>query len=269
MSYDVSIFHQEPMDEYKAKSKKFLSSHSLADFRKCPVLYRRKQDGLIPDRDSAAFVLGRAAHTLILEGQDKFMSEYLFSFQGPKNPKTGEVYGSRTKNYQEWATQQTRPIISEREAALCASMAAGVMQNDIATGFLQEGIAEATLRGECLDVPIQVRIDWMNPTAGIIDIKTCDDLTWFEADARRYGYIYQMAFYRELVTHCLGGEVVPVFMIAVEKQEPFRCGVWRASEESLGLAAKENVKAVGRLRECTIENTWPTGYEDVRTFDHI
>jgi RecB family exonuclease len=44
-----------------------LSSHLLADFRRCPLLYYRKRLGLVPDEDRPAYLLGHAAHTLILE----------------------------------------------------------------------------------------------------------------------------------------------------------------------------------------------------------
>src|SRR5690349_299153 len=56
----------EPFGVYQARSKDHLSSHQLADFRRCPALYYQKQRGLIPDEDRPAYELGRAAHTLIL-----------------------------------------------------------------------------------------------------------------------------------------------------------------------------------------------------------
>ena len=62
-----------------------------------------------------------------------------------------------------------------------------------------------------------------------MDLKTCDDLTWFEADARKLGYLHQMAFYRAVLAQVLDGLLVPVHIIAVEKKEPFRCGVWRSA----------------------------------------
>jgi hypothetical protein len=37
-----------------------------------------------------------------------------------------------------------------------------------------------------------------------VDLKTCDDLTWFEADSRRYGYAHQLAFYRAVLKKALG-----------------------------------------------------------------
>ena len=38
---------------------------------------------------------------------------------------------------------------------------------------------------------------------------TCGSLKWFEGDRRRFGYIYQMAFYRAVLREATG-ENVPV-----------------------------------------------------------
>jgi len=68
ISTDILI--HEPMAEYQAKRNKFLTSHRLADYRRCPLLFHKKELGLVVEGDRPAFQLGRAAHTLILEGRD-------------------------------------------------------------------------------------------------------------------------------------------------------------------------------------------------------
>lgn len=121
---------------------------------------------------------------------------------------------------------------------------------------------------EYCSLPCQGRIDFFNPERGLIDLKTCDDLGWFEADARRYGYAHQLAFYRALVEHATGKEV-PVHVIAVEKKEPFRCGVWLMHDQALAVARADNEAAIERLRQCEISGAWPTGYEERRVFDYM
>ena len=105
-----------PADEYHADAQAghFLSSHLLGDFRSCPQLYRKKLSGEIKPSDSSAYQIGRAVHTLILEGCSKFDEEYLIS-SGPTNPKTGETFGKTTKAYKEWLAAQRRPIVSSEE----------------------------------------------------------------------------------------------------------------------------------------------------------
>ena len=50
--------------DYHAARKANLSSHQLIDFMKCPSLLWKKREGLIADRDSRAYFVGRAAHKL-------------------------------------------------------------------------------------------------------------------------------------------------------------------------------------------------------------
>ncbi len=262
----LDFLTREPMAVYRTRAADHLTSHQLADFRKCPLLYHRKKLGLIPDEDRPAYRVGRAAHTLILEGRDRFSK--LYAVGGPINPKTGQPYGPRTKAHAEWAASVGKEVLTDEEAALCANLNAGVGSGTLASDLLAEGVPEGVVRTDYGALPCQARPDWVNPDRGIIDLKTCDDLTWLEADARRYSYAHQLAFYRAvLAASC--GSVLPVYLIGVEKREPYRCGVWRMGEGVLGAAQRENEEAMGLLRKCMETDTWPSGYEDLRTFDYI
>jgi len=260
------ILIRESAEAYHAKARDYLSSHQLADFRKCPLLYRKKKLGLIEDEDRPAYRLGRAAHTLILEGMDRFQATYAVG--GPINPKTGQPYGQRTKAYAEWAASLDKEVLTEDDALLCAQMNAGVGANTVASDLLAEGVPEGVVRAAYCGYPCQARLDWVNPEAGIVDVKTADDLTWFESDARRYGYAHQLAFYRDVLAEACGEEL-PVYLVGVEKREPFRCGVWRMGEGVLAQAAKENAEVIEQLKACEESDAWPTGYEALRTFDYI
>lgn len=251
----------ERADVYHARATAFLSSHLLADFRKCPELYHRKQLGLILDSDSPAYALGRAAHTLILEGRAAFETEYAVG--GPVNPKTGLPFGRATKAFQEWADVQEKAFLSDEDAAFVERLAAAVQSHPVAPLLLAGGVAEGVCRAEYAGVPCQARPDYFHPEQGIVDLKTCDDLTWFEADARRYGYLHQVAFYRA-VLRVPPGCTWPVHIVAVEKKEPFRVGVWRLAESALDLAEADNEDAFGRLMACRATGIWPTGFEMVR-----
>ena len=67
-SPSMSFLIHESAEEYHAKAKHYLSSHQLADFRKCPQLYYRKKNQTRTQEESPADLVGRAAHLLILEG---------------------------------------------------------------------------------------------------------------------------------------------------------------------------------------------------------
>ena len=261
---DLNVLGTEPADVYHARAADFLSSHQLLDFMRCPYLHAKRRAGLIVAKESPAYLIGRAAHCRILEGRDAYESQ--FALGGPINPATGKPYGSTTKKFAEWKALQGKPVLSHEQIDLIENMAAGVAMSDVAVDLLLAGRAEGVVRAPYRDVPCQIRIDWTHPQRGIVDLKTCDDLTWFEADARRYRYHHQMAFYRAVLAQAIGQEV-PVHVVAVEKKEPFRCGVWRVSDDTLSIAKRENEAAIERWKIARQADRWSTGYEDIRLLD--
>ena len=262
---DLNIFEAEPAEEYHAKAGEYLSSHQLLDFMRCPWLHRKKILGLIEDKDSPTYLVGRAAHVRILEGREVY--EEAFALGGPINERTGKPFGANTKAFAQWQQAQGKPVLSRDQAELIEQMSSGVAMNSEAVDLLLYGQAEGIVRADYCGLPCQIRIDWLHPLRGIVDFKTCDDLTWFEADARRYGYHSQMAFYRAVLAQVLDGLLVPVHIIAVEKREPYRCGLWRVSDDTLAIAQGDNEAAIRRLIRYRETDFWPTGYEEVRLLD--
>ena len=259
----------EPADIYHARSRsgEFMSSHLLADFRESPALFRKEINGEIEQKDTPAFVLGRAAHSLILEGRTAFDRDFVVT-DGPVNPRTGEPYGAKTKAYAEWLAAQDRAVVSGKDYSFILNLQRSVHLHAAASELLASGEAEGVVRAEYCGVPCQIRMDWFSPEHGLVDLKTCDQLKWFESDCRRYGYIHQLAFYRAIIRQ-VTGETVPVKIIAVEKNEPFACGVWKLGEEMLDLVELSNQKALLTYRECCATGNWPTGYEEIRTITSL
>lgn len=256
----------EPETVYAARRKDCLSSHALTEFRKNPLLYRKKQLGLIHEEERAAFVVGRAAHCRTLEGADEFRRR--FAIGGPINPKTNRPFGQDTKAYAEWAATIGKPAISQDTADLCEQLAEAVSNHTEAAALLAEGQAEGVVRAEYGGLASQIRIDWTHPERGIVDLKTIDDLDWFEVQARSFAYAHQLSFYRAILA-AVAGRKAEVQVIAVEKKEPFRVGVWRFSDQVLDAAARENLAAIERLKICRAQDRWPTGYEAIRSFDYL
>jgi len=262
----VTAVLSEPSDAYHAKASRFLSSHALGEFRRCPLLYRRRKLGLVPDRDSAAYQVGRAAHTLILEGREAFAETYAIG--GPVNPRTGKPYGPGTKAFADWAASTGREALDDTQASLVERMADGVSAHEEASRLLAAGIAERVVRATRQSVPCQARIDWISFAGDgrLVDLKTCEDLDRFERDARRFAYPHQVAFYREVLAEGCGTRL-PVSIVAVEKQEPHRCGLWHLAEQLLERCTHENDAAIERLKRCERDDRWPTGFETPRPMD--
>jgi hypothetical protein len=226
---------RESAETYHARSKDYVTAHALNEFRRCPLLYHKKELGLVPERGSAAFLVGRAAHTLILEGRERYGREYAVG--GPVNPRTGKPFGSSTKAFAEWAAQQGRPVLSDDHAALVEQMAASVHNHVVARELLADGVAEGVVRCEYAGHRCQARIDW---------ISSVEDLA---AEA--------------------SGHVLPVHIIAVEKREPFRCGVWEIASGVLDQAQHENEGAMQDLRRCRESGNWFTRFESLRRIDRL
>lgn len=267
MNIPTCITH-EPSEQYHAKAKDYLSSHRLGDFRKCPLLYFKKQEGLIPDHDSPAYLEGRAAHSLILEGRAAYEAEFVTDAQAPVNPRTGKSFGPTSDKYKEWADGQDKEVITADIAARVEAMNASVRSHEHASRLLATGVAEGVVRRSCLGMPCQIRMDWFNANENALcDLKTTDDLSFFEYDAKRYGYPWQIAFYRAVLAAALECSVtdIPCYLIAVEKKEPFRCGVWLLDPDMLAVCQAENEQAMERLCESRRSGIWQTGYEELRT----
>ncbi|MFW5829720.1 MAG: PD-(D/E)XK nuclease-like domain-containing protein [Planctomycetota bacterium] len=256
----------EPEEVYAARRADHLSSHALAEFRRNPRLFRDKELGLVHEPERAAFLIGRAVHCRVLEGTDAFAGR--FAIGGPINPKTGKPYGQDTKAYAEWATALGKPAISQDTTNLAEQLAGAVDAHPAARALLDTGRAEGVVRTRFHDLPCQGRLDWVHPELGLVDLKTIDDLDWFEHQARSFGYAHQLAFYRDLLRQ-VSGIAVQVHVIAVEKKPCYRVGVWRFSEQVLDQASRENRAAMQRLKICRRQDRWPTGYEDTRHFDYL
>jgi hypothetical protein len=263
LTIDLDVLGTEPADEYHAKASHYLSSHQLIDFMNCPWLYRKKQLGLMQREETAAMLIGRATHCRILEGRDAYESQ--FALGGPINPKYDKPFGKDTKAFGEWAEAQGKPGIHYDDLDLIENLASGLSMNSLAVDLLLYGRSEGVIRTEYCGFECQARLDWVHPHMGLADLKTVSDLDRFEFEARRRRYHNQMAFYQDMLKQVTGEEEpIPVYLIAVEKAEPYRCGVWQVSEQTLEQARRENWAAMDRLKQAHKQDYWPTGYESMR-----
>lgn len=262
-----------PADEYHAatKANQYTTSHRLNLFRHCPALYHKHITGEIVEGDTAAFQMGRAVHTLVLEGADKFAAEYLVA-DGPENPKTGKPYGRETKVFKEWSELQTRPVIGSEDFDLMRKLSDAVHAHPTAADILSDGFAETTVRATWDGEPVQARLDWFDPERGIIaDLKTCADVDRFPFDIRDFGYVTQLAFYaRVLELAGYSGPMLRAYLIAVEKREPYRVAVVELYPVTLGDGNVAEASRYGmgnnlvmsELLHCRAMDIWPTRYEE-------
>lgn len=260
-----------PAKDYHADSAsgRYLSSHNLAQFRACPHTYHLLMTGKMRRPETPALALGRAIHCFTLEGFDAWNREFTVT-DGPINKTTGQPYGRTSQKFIDFMASQSKSVVSCREFEAIEKMAENVWTHPEAKKLLESGIAEGTIRNEdYCGIAAQARTDWFAPDYGIVDLKTTSDgLEWFETTAHKYGYAYQMAFYRRLL-ELASGVKYPVYIIAVEKAEPYRAAVFRYAEDVLDQAESENESAIRELLDCRERDEWPTRFQETRPLTRI
>ena len=278
------ILIDEPFSVYLAKREEYLTSSDLRTFVRCPRLFYLQKTGALttdPNKVSAELILGSAAHKLILEGQREFDLSYAVG--APVNERTGKEYGRDTQAFAKWADIQRADkgtaveFITTEQWYVVSSMANSVAKHAEAQKLLNHGVAERVLRSDFCGIPVQSRLDWfteIGETPVIVDLKTCSDLDSFEYDARKFLYGIQFAFYRQILQNAIFDEydvdcAVPakVYVIAVEKKEPFRCGVFEVSDSTLGHFTEKILISIATLGNCQKSGEYPTLYESLRTLN--
>jgi hypothetical protein len=251
---DIRKLLVETDEQYNSGNACFLTSQQLAMFRRCPWHYRKHTCGLLSDENEYDIPdpVPNAAHVRILEGRDVYESKYRFTIE---------------------TTAQTahKIYLGHGRVDLVENIAAGVAMNDEAVGLLLFGRACGVVRCEYGGVPCQARIDWVHPHHGIVEYEVVNDLKWFESDVRRQQLCHHAAFLHGLCAEYAGNSPskIPFHFVASERCEPYRCGVWKVTEDVLAIARRENEAAIRRMSECHMNDHWPTEYEEIRKLDWL
>ena len=257
-----------PEESYhaQAQSGRAVSSTMLKEFRRCPAHYHAIVTGRATRRDKSVYRIGRAVHKLLLEGESAYRGSFFVG--GPINERTGRSFSAESKTFLDWIEEnglEPGKVITGSEAVDIVRMRDAVRRHGEAAALLGKGWPERCAAAEYGGVWCQARLDWLTPGGDVVDVKTTHDITRFEEEARRYGYLYQFAFYREVLLAAGAGDV-SMAAVVIEKREPFRVGVWRFPVSVLTPYAMRNRAALRVLARCRESGIWPTGYEEARVF---
>lgn len=257
----------QSMQGYNENRAHYLSSgglgvartKSLADFQ-----YQRENP---TDSDTAAFLEGRAIHVLVLEGPVKYLDE--FHIGGPTNNKNKE-FGIDTEKFREarkqCREQKNKELITTGINNRAQKIKEACHAHPVMADILLVGQFEKVVRTKYLGVDCQVRMDWISPVYGICDLKTCADLTKFERHAKyNFGYYNQAAFYRSIIKNVIPefGDL-PFSFLAVEKEPPYKAGVFMMDEHLLDVYEKANQILIEELAHAQNTGVWSTGFEELK-----
>lgn len=218
----------------------------LSRFSSCPMYYIEKENMAREETSEMAF--GTAFHCFLLEF-NKFTTNYRI-FTPPINERTGEPYKSG-KAFDE-ATQKFRKEgFSEMTPEMITSFSA--MKNNLASSgwegmFKHEnGRSEvgvfATVNGHVR----KCKIDFLNNTKGIIDVKTTgkpisnafgdNSYRWHIRD---FYYVEQVVYYKQTLEAVLGRRLdFRPKIVAFETKQPYRVGRFTITEKTETEAAKQ------------------------------
>lgn len=244
------IDQYESGDAYRQSGA--IGSSALGDFIRCPRLFQRKHIlGIVERGRYQPFIVGQAFHCKVLEPQ-MFVGRYAVKPPG---------HDGRTKAGKDWAMENDgKEHLATEEGATVNAMASAVLENPEAKELLfADGPNEQTIR-LMIDrwrLPVQVRLDGWRPKLNtILDLKSTADLDKWPREMASFGYHRQAALYGHVTALGLMVDDPKFIFIVVEKQEPFRVGLFRLSQEWLARGWEEVDDGMRGLRKCLDTNEW-------------
>ena len=140
-----------------------------------------------------------------------------------------------------------------------------VLSHPRASRYFACGDAELSVFAKDIitDLLLCCRCDWLcRYPQVIVDLKTCINASAeaFSRDAVKHGYHLQAIHYLE-VCRLAGIEVDDFMFVAVEKEPPYLCQVFRLSEVLKSWAYEQWREGVNHYAICNSEGVWP-GYSD-------
>jgi hypothetical protein len=180
--------------------REYMSVSQYKSFKKCEVSAVAKLQGKYEGLKSEALLLGSYLHEWAEKrNTDQFKKEHPEMFSS-----VGKTKGQLKSNYK-----------------IADNMINALKNDSICMNFLN-GEKEVIVTGELFGVKWKAKVDCLNLEKGFFsDLKTTrelhkryDGLTFIEY----YGYVEQMAVYRELIKQQFGKDLIP-YIVAVEKKD--------------------------------------------------
>jgi exodeoxyribonuclease VIII len=245
---EPGIYYGVPDHEYRAWDA--LGSTDIKTLATQPAgvfQYRRQNP-----RNSAAFDVGRVAHSLILEGDESRVVAI------DVEAKRGKAWTEPA----EAARAEGKTPLTVAEWAEVKAMRDSVFANPEAAKMLTGHEAETSLRWDYGGTPLKARLDGWHRNAGVIvDLKTTRDASprGFGRSAAEYGYHAQAAHYSSGVFN-LTGQTHEYFIVCVEKAAPFTTAVYEVFPDMIDAGAEIVREGINAYREATAADAWPTSY---------
>lgn len=208
--------------------------------------------------ESAAFVLGRAAHHLYL-GEDNFSLQFIAR---PEKIAGLPWQGNRTE-CRAFLKQQAaagRTVLKPEQIKAIKGMARSLAEEPLAIDLLQ-GAVEQTLiaRDPETGLWLKARPDVIPTSDGMFaDLKTTESVVDYDLKGtlRKYGYHMQGALIWE-VCELLGLPFDGFALVFIEKKSPYCVRIVELTDDDLGRGRLQNRAMIRRIKKCLDEGRWP------------
>lgn len=205
-------------------------------------------------KDSAAFDVGSAFHTIVLE---------------PSKESTivcggDDRRGNKWKDAKAECDASGHMLLTSDEYSKVFAMRDALMANeDVASLLTGKTVAEASLfhKDEQSGVQCKIRPDLVNHDLRVmVDLKTCVSASHqsFSKAVLEYGYHIQQAFYQRIWNGFYKNDQIDDFyFVAIEKEVPFASAVYEL--DRMTIMEGHNLVNLGMsiYRKCKALNKWP------------
>lgn len=225
------------------------------------------------DTDSAAMILGRAVHTLLL-GEDGFAATHVTRPDTYADAKTGELkpWSGNALVCKAWIAEQKaagKTVLLKSQITDIQGMAESLTKSSVAIDLLRGRIERSiVVKDAATGVWLKSRPDSIPADTIIADLKTCADASQvgLQRSILNQGYLQQMALAitcMEAVGQKQVGEAVLLF---VETSYPYAFNIKPLDNGDIYTAMRLNRRAINTFAECLASGEWPTFEDSMRTW---
>jgi hypothetical protein len=277
---EPGIYKKIPMDAYHGQLtvSPSISSSGLRTIEQKSPLHYFATSYLNPDRpeedeaESAAMIMGRAVHTLLL-GEEGFRDQYVTRPEKYEDDNgVWKPWSGNANTCKEWLADRKREgktVLLKSQVADIVGMAERLSENPVAMDLLRGRIERSiVVKDKATGVWVKSRPDSIPRDHTIADLKTCGDASYvgIQRSIMDKGYLQQMALAiacLEIAGHTPVKEAVLLF---VETKYPYAFNIKPLDNGDIFTAMRINRRALNTFAECLAANDWPTYEDSLRTW---
>jgi hypothetical protein len=237
-----------------------ISSTQLKDLLRSPMHFKNRKY-----KDAAHFALGRAIHAAVLLPK-------VFEEQCKVIPDVNARTKAGREERDSFLAACGPDDIVLKNAAEAAQVKA--IQESVMSSFgylFQNGRPEISgyFHSQDFECLLKIRPDYLNEReSAVIDLKSCVDASekGVMSAVRRYKYHLSAAYYLDVAQE-LDADVLDFVWVFVEKDPPYACAAYRATEVTLMLGREMYRDALGRYHKCLNTDVWPGYTNEIQQLD--